>query len=171
MTGKNGGVLTILLSVVLLVLFVFFTFGPSQFRRYNYHFLVLGLMGIFSAATGQKQWAYATVIYGFFISTALWGMFWWFGGNEQLHRITQSNCNSFFYPEGTSNPIPQRDYCKDDGYLQFLRVLAVVSYFIVPALALAVFSSGGSNGSVVPKADAAPAAPAAPATPDTQAAV
>jgi len=160
MTGKNGGFMTVILSIALLACFVFFTFGPDRFRRLSHHFLCLGVMGIFAVATGGKSWCYVILVFGmitFISQLGLAGII--FGYNTFLHRVDTSGCNNFFNP-ASDLPVPARDYCKEDGYLQFLRVIANVSYFVVPAFIASVWAvAPGGNGSVAPKNDAAPAEP------------
>ncbi len=149
-SGKNGGIAGIVIAIFLLAAAVFLTFGPAGMRRLSIHLFILGVSGLFGVATGNSRITYFNLIFGLITFMCLIGSAAILGYGSQMHHVSSADCNLFFTK-------PQ-DVCKDDGYLQWLRVISVVSYYVVAAQIVLGLTSQENE----PSSAAQPAQPAQP---------
>lgn len=135
---KNGGILTILMSLASLAWFVFLTFGPNIMREVALALLFTGIVGIVAALGGSRTLGWLA------FAAAAWTFLSLIASNAMANmtsfpwRQTQAGCNQFFDPNGSFSNYNDHDFCKTDGYLQYARVVSVVAILTTLTLGLSV---------------------------------
>lgn len=143
---KFGGIVTIIMSLASIVWFVFLVF--TSVRQIAIALFICGLAGLIASLSGNKNTAYAAFIFICFTWLVLIGSINVFITSAMTHRATgisrTANCESYFDPDAVTPR--SRDYCKEDGYLQFARIIINCSYLTTLALGLSILGGIEEEG-------------------------
>lgn len=125
----------------------FLTFGPGAMRRLSIHLFLLGIAGLLAAIAGGAQYAWFIAVFGSLTFLCMIGSAQILGYGTMMHAISEKECNDYF--NSGSHAI-----C-EDGYLQYLRVISVLCYYVVAAVVVLVLTStAGPQASYQESADA-----------------
>lgn len=130
---KLGNFVFTILSLWIIASGVFLIFGPPEgVFPLGILYFFLGCMGFFGSTTGNETLMTFFVFFGIIVWLIAVGANALFisAGSGRVESITTGGCNTAF---GVQFGGKSLDRCKDDGFLNYLRFVAILNQFVLSA--------------------------------------
>jgi len=107
---------------------VFLIFGPGRANMLGFQLLMFVALSIHVSAIGSSLAKRMLMLFGGFNLLGLMGALYLFNYNTPIYELTTLACTTYFDNAGWAN-----DRCKDDGFLQLIRVAGAAAILLLVA--------------------------------------